>query len=161
MGPYTFPNTARARWFFWAVVGLTALAAALRFSTLGLQSYRHDEAVTAGRVLYASLPRTMHEVWAGESTPPLYYLLAWLWSHLFGVREAGLRSLSALFGTATIPLAYLVGRELIGRRAGLPVAAIVAGCSGKNFAAASESAMGLPVRSATAPQSALPTARPP
>jgi 4-amino-4-deoxy-L-arabinose transferase-like glycosyltransferase len=126
MGPYTFPNTARARWFFWAVLGLTALAAAIRFSTLGLQSYRHDEAVTAGRVLFASLPRTMHEVWAGESTPPLYYLLAWLWSHAFGVHEVGLRSLSALFGTATVPLAYLAGRELIGRRAGLAVAAIVA-----------------------------------
>ncbi len=126
MGTYTFPNTSRARWFFWAVVGLTALAAAIRFSTLGLQSYRHDEAVTAGRVLLASLPQTMHEVWAGESTPPLYYLLAWLWSHLFGVHEVGLRSLSALFGTATVPVAYLVGRELIGRRAGLAIAAIVA-----------------------------------
>ncbi len=126
MAPYTFPNTARAQWFFWAVVCLTALAAAIRFSTLGLQSYRHDEAVTAGRVLFASLPRTMHEVWVGESTPPLYYLLAWLWSHLFGVHEAGLRSLSALFGTATVPLAYLVGRELIGRRTGLAAAAIVA-----------------------------------
>ena len=53
MGSFTFPNTARTRWFFWAVVGLTALAAAIRFSTLGLQSYRHDEAVTAGRVLFA------------------------------------------------------------------------------------------------------------
>jgi mannosyltransferase len=126
MGTYTFPNTPRARWFFWAVVGLTALAAAIRFSTLGLQSYRHDEAVTAGRVLLANLPSTMHEVWAGESTPPLYYLLAWLWSHLFGVHEVGLRSLSALFGTATVPVAFLVGRELIGRRTGLAVAAIVA-----------------------------------
>lgn len=126
MGTYTFPNTPRARWFFWAVVGLTALAAAIRFSTLGLQSYRHDEAVTAGRVLLSSLPRTMHEVWAGESTPPLYYLLAWLWSHLFGVREVGLRSLSALFGTATVPVAFLAGRELIGRRTGLAIAAIVA-----------------------------------
>jgi mannosyltransferase len=126
MGPYTFPNTVRARWFLWAVVGLTALAAAIRFSTLGLQSYRHDEAVTAGRVLLAGLPQTMHEVWSGESTPPLYYLLAWLWSHLFGVHEAGLRSLSAIFGTATVPIAYLVGRELIGRRAGLALAAIVA-----------------------------------
>jgi uncharacterized membrane protein len=38
----------------------------------------------------------------------------------------GLRSLSALFGTATVPVAYLVGRELIGRRAGLGLAAIVA-----------------------------------
>ncbi|HWW67421.1 MAG TPA: glycosyltransferase family 39 protein [Solirubrobacterales bacterium] len=108
------------------MIGLTVLAAAIRFSTLGLQSYRHDEAVTAGRVLLSGLSQTMHQVWAGESTPPLYYLLAWLWSHLFGVREVGLRSLSALFGTATIPVAYLVGRELIGRRAGLAVAAIVA-----------------------------------
>jgi mannosyltransferase len=126
MGPYTFPNTARARSFFWAVVGLAALAATLRFSTLGLQSYRHDEAVTAGRVLFAGLPQTMHQAWSGESTPPLYYLLAWLWSHLFGVHEVGLRSLSALFGTATVPVAYLAGRELIGRRAGLALAAIVA-----------------------------------
>ncbi len=126
MGSYTFLNTARARWFLWAVIGLTALAAALRFSTLDLQSYRHDEAVTAGRVLLASLSGTMHEVWAGESTPPLYYLLAWLWSHLFGVGEVGLRSLSALCGTATVPIAYLVGRELIGRRTGVAAAAVVA-----------------------------------
>ncbi|MGB7589082.1 MAG: glycosyltransferase family 39 protein [Solirubrobacterales bacterium] len=126
MGTYTFPNTSRARWFFWAVVGLTAIAAAIRFSALGLQSYRHDEAVTAGRVLFAGLSQTMHEVWAGESTPPLYYLLAWLWSHVFGVHEVGLRSLSALFGTATVPVAYLVGRELIDRRVGLAIAAIVA-----------------------------------
>ena len=108
------------------MVGLTALAAALRFPTLGLQSYRHDEAVTAGRVLVASFSGTMHLVWTSESTPPLYYVLAWLWSHLFGVHEFGLRSLSALFGVATVPVSYLAGRELIGRRTGLAVAALVA-----------------------------------
>ncbi len=102
------------------------LAAAIRFPTLGLQSYRHDEAVTAGRVLVSSLSGTMHRVWTGESTPPLYYLLAWGWSHLFGVREFGLRSLSALFGTATVPVAYLAGRELLGPRTGLAVAGLVA-----------------------------------
>jgi mannosyltransferase len=126
MDPNTSPNTVRARWFFWVVVALTALAAAIRFSTLGLQSYRHDEAVTAGRVLLSGLPQSMHHVWSGESTPPLYYVLAWLWSHPFGVHEVGLRSLSALFGTATVPLAYLAGRELSGRRTGLALAAIVA-----------------------------------
>jgi mannosyltransferase len=126
MALFTSPNPARARSFLWAVVALTAAAAAVRFATLGLQSYRHDEAVTAGRVLFASLPKTMHEVWAGESTPPLYYVLAWAWSHLFGVREVGLRSLSALFGTATVPVAYLIGRELSGRRTGLALAALVA-----------------------------------
>ncbi|MBS1844352.1 MAG: hypothetical protein JST53_08050, partial [Actinobacteria bacterium] len=66
--------------FLWALLGLTAFAAALRFSTLGLQSYRHDEAVTAGRVLVSSFPETMHRVWTSESTPPLYYALAWIWS---------------------------------------------------------------------------------
>jgi len=68
----------------------------------------------------------MHLVWTSESTPPLYYVLAWAWSHLFGVHEFGLRSLSALFGTATVPVAYLAGRELAGRRTGVAVAAIVA-----------------------------------
>jgi mannosyltransferase len=126
MEPDVTTNTTRRRRFLWSVAGLTALAAALRFSTLGLQSYRHDEAVTAGRVLVSSFTGTIHLVWTSESTPPLYYALAWIWSHLFGVREVGLRSLSALFGTATVPVAYLAGRELIGRRTGLVVAAIVA-----------------------------------
>lgn len=125
MAWFPFSNTRRAQWF-WAVAGLTLLAAAIRFSTLDLQSYRHDEAVTAGRVLVDSLSGTMHRVWTSESTPPLYYLLAWLWSQPFGVHEVGLRSLSALFGVATVPVAYLAGRELVGRRTGLAVAAIVA-----------------------------------
>jgi mannosyltransferase len=126
MQPGEIKNAPRVSGFLWAVLALTALAAALRFSTLGLQSYRHDEAVTAGRVLVSSLSGTMHLVWTSESTPPLYYLLAWAWSHLFGVHEVGLRSLSALFGTATVPVSYLAGRELIGRRTGCAVAAIVA-----------------------------------
>ncbi len=126
MASQEITKTNSTRWFLWAIVGLTALGAAIRFSTLGLQSYRHDEAVTAGRVLIASLTGTMHLVWTSESTPPLYYLLAWGWSHLFGVHEVGLRSLSALFGTATVPVAYLAGRELIGRRVGLVIAALVA-----------------------------------
>jgi len=125
MGFHTTGKTSRTRWYPWALAGLVVLAAAIRFSTLGLQSYRHDEAVTAGRVLHASLAGTMHEVWSGESTPPLYYVLAWAWSHAFGVREVSLRSLSALFGTVTVPIAYFAGRELVGRRVGLVAAAIV------------------------------------
>jgi hypothetical protein len=41
---------ARSR-AFWIVAGLTVLAAGLRFATLGVQSYHHDEIVTASRVL--------------------------------------------------------------------------------------------------------------
>ena len=40
--------------------------------------------------------------------------------------EVGLRSLTALFGAATVPVAYLIGRELASNRAGLITAALVA-----------------------------------
>ena len=45
---------------------------------------------------------------------------------MFGAGEAGLRSLSALAGTAVIPITYLCGRELVSRRAGLVAAALAA-----------------------------------
>jgi len=111
---------------FWIVVGLTALGALLRFATLGLQSYHHDEVVTAERVLQADFFQTMDVVGYSESAPPLYYALAWFWTQFTGSGEFGLRSLSALVGTATIPVAFLLGAELRGRRTGLLAAALVA-----------------------------------
>ncbi len=103
------------------------LGAALRFSTLGLQSYRYDEAVTVGRVLQPSLFKTLSIVPSSESTPPLYYLIAWFWSRLFGTAEVGLRSLSALLGTASILVIYLAAAALpMARRVGLIAASIVA-----------------------------------
>ncbi len=111
----------------WALLAaIVAGGALIRFLTLDHQSYDHDEAVTAGRVLHHGLGPTLHAVAHGERSPPLYYLLAWLWSKPFGTGEVGLRSLSALFGTLTIPLAYRVAAELGSRRAGLYAAALVA-----------------------------------
>lgn len=111
---------------FWIVAGLVALGAALRFATLGVQSYHHDEIVTASRVLRVGFGHAMDAVGFSESAPPLYYALAWIWTQITGTGPWGLRSLSALAGVATIPVAYLVGRELRGRRTGLLAAALVA-----------------------------------
>lgn len=120
-------EAARARSLaFWAVAGATLLAAALRFPTLATQSYHHDEVVTAARVLHGSFWQAMEEVGSSESSPPLYYALAWLWTQLTGTAEFGLRSLSALAGLATVPVAYLLATELRGRRAGIAAAAFVA-----------------------------------
>jgi mannosyltransferase len=110
----------------WALAGLTALGLAVRFASLGLQSYHHDEVITAARIIPGSFIHMLREVKASESNPPLYYVLAWGWAKAFGSGEVGLRSLSALFGAATVPVAYLIGRELASRRAGLAGAAIVA-----------------------------------
>jgi 4-amino-4-deoxy-L-arabinose transferase-like glycosyltransferase len=110
----------------WALGAIVAVGAVARFATLDVQSYHHDEVITAARVVAGSFGHMLHEVRASESNPPLYYLLAWAWAKLFGTGEVGLRSLSALCGAATVPVAYLIGRELADRRAGLLTAALVA-----------------------------------
>ncbi|MGE5407433.1 MAG: glycosyltransferase family 39 protein [Syntrophothermus sp.] len=110
-----------------ALGGIVLLGAVLRFATLDLQSYRYDEAVTVARVLHANLFDTLSAVRSSESTPPLYYLVAWGWSKPFGTGEVGLRSLSALAGTASIVVVYLAAVALpLPRRAGLIAAAVVA-----------------------------------
>jgi mannosyltransferase len=111
---------------FWIVAGLTLLGAVLRFATLGAQAYHHDEIVTASRVLRVGFGHAMDAVGFSESAPPLYYALAWIWTQVTGNGEWGLRFLSALAGVATIPVSYLVGRELRGARAGVIAAALVA-----------------------------------
>jgi mannosyltransferase len=114
------------RRYLWALAGVTLVAALVRFPTLDLQSFWHDEAVTVNRVLHPSLWDTLSTLPGSESTPPLYYVLAWFWSKIFGTGEAGLRSLSALLGTATVPVAYAAASRLVSRRAGLVAAALVA-----------------------------------
>ncbi len=110
----------------WGLAGLTLLGLAVRFASLGLQSYHHDEVITAMRVIPGSFGDMLHSVKASESNPPLYYTLAWGWAKAFGTDEFGLRSLTALFGAATVPVGYLIGRQLASRRAGLVLAALIA-----------------------------------
>ena len=52
-----------------------------------------------------------------ESTPPLYYCVAWVWARMFGYGETGLRSLSAVCGVSVVPVAYGGGREARSRAA--------------------------------------------
>lgn len=96
----------------------------LRFSNLGLQAFDYEEVVVA-RIIHHDFVGTLISA-LHERTPPTYYLLAWAWSQLFGIQEAGLRSLSALIGTLTIPAAYAAGNALVSRRVGLIAAALVA-----------------------------------
>ncbi|HEX5195173.1 MAG TPA: glycosyltransferase family 39 protein [Solirubrobacteraceae bacterium] len=110
---------------FFAVCGLTALGAVIRFVALGHQGLWFDEANTAALVRYSPghmlglIPQT-------ESTPPLYYMAAWAWVRVFGYGAADLRSLSALAGVLVIPVAYGAAAELVSRRAGMICAALTA-----------------------------------
>ena len=109
----------------WLLFAITLIGAAIRFTTVDRQSFSTDEAAT-----WAIISHGFGHVWSAvinhESTPPLYYVLAWLWSRVFGTGEAGLRSLSALCGTATIPVMWAAGRRLASGRVGLMAALLTA-----------------------------------
>ena len=107
------------------LIAITTVAAALRFATLADQSYWLDEAQAVHEVSL-SFGSMLHAWSRYEGNPPLYLMLAWLWAHVFGTGEAGLRSLSAVLGVGTVPLIYLSGRELVSSRAGLLAAAFAA-----------------------------------
>ena len=104
---------------------ITVLAAALRFYRIGHQGFWFDEANTA-LLVHFSPGKMLGLIPQTESTPPLYYCLAWVWAHVFGYAETALRSLSALAGVAAVPVAYGAAAKLIGRRAGLIAAALTA-----------------------------------
>ena len=109
-----------------AVVVLTALGAALRFYRLGHQGFWFDEGNTA-LLVHFSLPKMLGLIPQTESTPPLYYGVAWVWARAFGYGESALRSLSALAGVLTIPMAFQAARKLVSARVGVAVAALCAG----------------------------------
>jgi hypothetical protein len=107
------------------LVALTVLAAGVRIYGLGAQSYWYDEALTVD-LLREPFDSMLDGVLSSEAEPPLYFSLAWGWAHLFGDGEAALRSLSAVFGTLTVPVAYAAAKLAAGRRVAIAVALLAA-----------------------------------
>jgi hypothetical protein len=94
----------------WALVVLTVLAGALRFGTLGVQSIWLDESATM-LLVRRGFGGMLSHLAGSESAPPLYYILVWGWTKVFGLGVLGFRSFSALIGTLTVPLMYAAGRR--------------------------------------------------
>jgi mannosyltransferase len=103
---------------------LLAIAAggALRLWRLGAQSLWYDEWLTT-RAVAGTLRDLLHHVGNREGIAPTYFLGMWGWVRVFGDGETALRAVSALIGTATVPVAYAIARELGQRRAGARIAA--------------------------------------
>ena len=106
------------------VLGLTVLGAILRFATLDVQSIWSDEAATIVLV-HRGLSGLLSHISSSETTPPLYFVLVWAWTKVFGTGVFAYRSLSALAGTVAIPVIYLAGRW-ISPRVGVWAAALTA-----------------------------------
>jgi len=109
----------------WLLVGLlTLVALAVRLVDLGSQGLWYDEAYS---VFIARLP--VAEAWralvADGVHPPLYYFLL-RGVVLLGDSEFALRLPSAIAGALTVPLVFAIGRLLVGPRAGLAAAGLLA-----------------------------------
>lgn len=116
------PSTRRTTLLLVGAVTLVGLV--LRFTLIGAKSLWLDEAFSVwvagldpGRIWRTTLQIDVH--------PPLYYWLLHLWIDPFS-GEIAVRSLSALLSAATVPVLYLVGREIGGRGLGLLVAGLQA-----------------------------------
>jgi 4-amino-4-deoxy-L-arabinose transferase-like glycosyltransferase len=107
------------------IAGLTVLAALLRLPTLSQQSFWLDEGYTM-RLLRLPFGHMLRTVPRTESTPYLYYAVAWVWTRAFGQGEYGVRSLSAVAGIATVPVVYWAARRIAGRRAAAIAALLIA-----------------------------------
>jgi mannosyltransferase len=109
----------------WLVIILTLAGGFLRVYLIGSRGLRLEETVS---IWLAS--HTVGEIvqWAMriDQHPPLYYLLLHAWIGLNGDTPYYTRVLSALFGAATIPLIYLIGKRLSGTITGLAAAVFLA-----------------------------------
>ncbi|HSV43131.1 MAG TPA: glycosyltransferase family 39 protein, partial [Candidatus Bathyarchaeia archaeon] len=112
----------RHSFFFFIIL---IVAAVLRLRGLVVQSLWFDELITLchsrpdlplGNLI--SICRDM------EAAPPFFYLLLWVWQHLFGVSEFTVRLLPALLGIGGVAAIYFLGKELFSRETGLAAMAI-------------------------------------
>jgi Dolichyl-phosphate-mannose-protein mannosyltransferase len=116
-------RSAPAETIFVAI--LTVAVFAFRFTQLH-QSLYGDEVWTYQDIVGRSLGSVLRTVHTGaENSPPLFFVLAWFSAKL-GDPTVLIRLPSLILGTATIPLIYALGRETVGRIAGMIGAAVVA-----------------------------------
>lgn len=96
---------------------------ALRFHDLGGESYWLDE-VTMLNVAGRSLASLADSALGGR--PPVYVVALHFWMQVFGTTEFATRALSALAGSASLLVLYVVGRDLFNRQVALIATALMA-----------------------------------
>jgi 4-amino-4-deoxy-L-arabinose transferase-like glycosyltransferase len=88
----------------------------VRSYDLGATDFWNDETYTAVTSTHGHF---LDSLTAIEHSPPLYFLIARLWAGFFGASENSLRSLSVLLGLVAVAVAWLLGSDMGGRRAGI------------------------------------------
>ncbi|HSH23188.1 MAG TPA: glycosyltransferase family 39 protein [Acidimicrobiales bacterium] len=105
------------------LLALVAASAALRLEGLGVSLWL-DEGISIGIASHplGEIPALLVQ----DGSPPLYYLLLHGWMAAFGDSAVAVRSLSLVLALAMVPVAFVAGRSLFGRRAGWMAAVLAA-----------------------------------
>jgi uncharacterized membrane protein len=107
------------------ILTLVILAgAALRFTYIDTHALVLDEAAM-WNISHGTLDETLTNNAYGNSAPPLFALLLWLWQ-VFGQSELWLRLLPVFASLAAIPTIYALVRRLFDRTTGYTAAVIMA-----------------------------------
>jgi hypothetical protein len=103
-------------------------AAALRVWRLGQRPLTSDELWNL-HVIGRDWPALLRLA-AGDTFPPLSYVVLKLWAGSGACSDAALRAPAVVAGVACVPLVYLLGQTLVDRRAGLLAAGLwaISGC---------------------------------
>lgn len=109
----------------WLVLATTLLGGLLRLLFIGTDGLWLDETFSIW-LASQDLPDMLHWIARLDGHPPLYYLLLHAWIAFQGDSAYYVRSLSALFGTAAIPVLYLTGKRISGVGMGLVAAVLLA-----------------------------------
>jgi 4-amino-4-deoxy-L-arabinose transferase-like glycosyltransferase len=85
---------------------------------LSLLSYRlfqrdlwTDEAFSASYTFHPSISALLQDVRKNEETPPVYFVVLWLWARLVGSGEVALRALSLLWGMGAVAAFAMLARR--------------------------------------------------
>ncbi len=125
--PTTAPKSPIGRrdvplWLAVLAASVIVAAIVLRFWTRSNLWLDEAQTVNISRLAVGQIPHALRQ----DGAPPLFYVLLHYWMAAFGTGDLAVRSLSGLFGVATLPLVWLGGRRLGGARVGWAALMIVA-----------------------------------
>jgi mannosyltransferase len=109
----------------WVAGAITLIGGLLRIFQLGTKGMWLDETFSVW-LANQGVGDMLQWIVKIDQHPPLYYFLLHYWVALYGDTPYAARLLSVLFGTATIPIMYLIGKRLSGPVMGLVAAVLLA-----------------------------------
>lgn len=122
------PPEAERAWWRWvdrAVIAFCIVGGiALRFVAVTPLWLDESLSVNISRLPLGQIPAALRH----DGHPPLFYFLLHGWMNLFGQGDIAVRALSGVFAVALLPLMWIAGNRLGGRRTAWIATAVAAVC---------------------------------